>query len=154
MWIHVSERNPQCMTKLWHNQSLPTLTNIHKPTQSTIKIHFCLVAKNLWLVMSKPVMHNHADTHIYAHTCTHELVQQHLHMHTYADTHICTCMHICTYLHICTHAAASTHVSLCVCCLLLVIVWNSRGSLGNLFHLLVNMVHWATLEDLRTLAKD
>ena len=27
--------------------------------------------------------------------------------------------------HICTHAAASTHVSLCVCCLLLVIVWNS-----------------------------
>lgn len=46
------------MTKLTHNQSLPTLTNIHKPTQSRIKIHFFLGAKNLWLVISKPVMHN------------------------------------------------------------------------------------------------
>ena len=127
------------MTKLTHNQSLPTLTNIHKPTQSTIKIHFCLGAKNLWLVMSKPVMHNHADTHIYAHTHTHThtctYMQTHTYMHIHAHMKLCSNIYTCTHMqthiyahagtHICTHAAASTHVSLCVCCLLLVIVWNS-----------------------------
>ena len=64
-------------------------------------------------------MHMHTNTHIYAHA------------HTNTCSNIYTCTHMQTHIyahagtHICTHAAASTHVSLCVCCLLLVIVWNS-----------------------------
>ena len=82
-------------------------------------------------------MQTHTYMHIHTHTCTY--MQTHTYMHIHAHMKLCSNIYTCTHMqthiyahagtHICTHAAASTHVSLCVCCLLLVIVWNSCHAL-------------------------
>ena len=118
-------------------QSISTNTDKHTQTYS-------IYNKNTFLFGGKEPMAGHEQachaqpcrhTHIctYTHTCTY--MQTHTYMHIHAHMKLCSNIYTCTHMqthiyahagtHICTHAAASTHVSLCVCCLLLVIVWNS-----------------------------
>ena len=123
--------------------------------QHATKSRACVATMMHPIVFTKP--HTHVRAHTRMHACIARVrtyMQTHTYMHIHAHMKLCSNIYTCTHMqthiyahagtHICTHAAASTHVSLCVCCLLLVIVWNSSpasachalvtSSNGHIYH--------------------